>query len=239
MCIMRPTSTKWSARVNPLQNAIIERIWRGRDPLQGLPANLFEFDIQGWNSQHPYLEEGVAAHSPSIVIEVGVWKGGSTIYMANQMRIAQTNSVVIAIDTWLGSSEHWLVDVFYQSMSFMNGYPANYLKFASNVLRAGVADHVVPLPLDSLNACRVISGAQIMPDMIHLDAAHDYESVSGDLKAWWPLLKDGGLLVGDDYATDGSWVTVRHAFDDFFGPLGYAPIEHRDGKCRIIKKSEG
>ena len=222
--------------MNSLRNAVIDRLWRGRDPFQNIPTNLIEFDLQGWHSQHHYLQDGILSNLPSIVIEIGVWKGGSTVFMANHMKMANMASVVIAVDTWLGSSEHWLVDVYFAGMSILNGYPANYQKFASNVLRSGVANNVVPLPIDSINASRVIRGANILPDMIHLDAAHDYDCVLADLKAWWPLLKPGGLLVGDDYSTDGSWASVRQAFDDFFGPLGYLPLENVDFKCRITKR---
>jgi hypothetical protein len=225
--------------VNPIRQAIIDRIWRGRDPMLGLPANLFEYDLQGWNSQHIYLAEGIADLRPSIVVEIGVWKGGSTVYMADRMRNAGLASVVIAVDTWLGSSEHWLVDEFFAQMSMLNGYPALYHKFASNVLRAGVADHVVPLPLDSLNASHLLRGIQIMPGMIHLDGGHDYDTVTADLKAWWPILAPGGLLIGDDYFTTGQWPTVRQAFDDYFGLLGMLPgLQNEDGKCRIRKPSD-
>lgn len=223
---------------NPVRHAIIDRIWRGQDPMAGFPNNLFEFDLQGWNSQHPYLAEAIQQLRPPVAVEIGVWKGGSTVFMANQMKQAGLASCVIAIDTWLGSSEHWLTDEYFASMSFLQGYPALYQKFVSNTIRAGVADYVVPLPLDSLNASLVLKGARICPALIHLDAGHDYDSVSADLKAWWPVLAPGGLLVGDDYFTNGQWVTVRAAFDDFFGAMGFPPIENTGGKCRITKPLE-
>jgi predicted O-methyltransferase YrrM len=221
--------------LNSLRKAVIDRIWRGQDPFLQVPSNLIAFDLQGWNSQHPYLEEAIRARQPPIVVEIGVWKGGSTVFMADRMKALGHSAVVIAVDTWLGSSEHWLVEEFHAQMSFMNGYPALYHKFAANVLRAGVADHVVPLPLDSLNAAQLLRHMAIGPAMIHLDGGHDYDSVTADLKTWWPVLLPGGLLVGDDYFTNGQWPTVKAAFDDFFAPLGLGAIENQGGKCRIPK----
>lgn len=220
--------------MNPIRQEIIERIWRGADPMQGFPNNLIEFDLQGWNSQHPYLSEALLELRPQVVLEIGVWKGGSTIFMAEQLKKAGLPAVVIAVDTWLGSSEHWINPESFASMSFLNGYPALYQKFISNVIRTGTTDFVVPLPLDSLNAAVLMPAMGISPGVIHLDGGHDYDSVMADLRAWWPLLAPGGMLIGDDYYDDGRWPTVRKAFDEFFGKLGLS-LEYANGKCRVRK----
>jgi predicted O-methyltransferase YrrM len=122
-------------------------------------------------------------------------------------------------------------------LSILNGHPALYYKFLSNVIHEGVADYVLPMPIDSLNAAQVLSSLNIKPDMIHLDGGHDYESVMADLRVWWPMLAQGGTLVGDDYYMNGTWATVRAAFDDFFGVLNLTPIENTAGKCRVRKPS--
>jgi predicted O-methyltransferase YrrM len=218
-----------------MRQGIIDRIWRGHDPLHNLSANLFEFDIQGWNSQHAYLRDGILELRPLVVVEIGVWKGASSIFMAECLKQTESRGALIAVDTWLGSFEHWLAPDYHAQMSFLQGYPAMYHKFASNVVRAGVADYVVPLPIDSINAAHILRGHGIVPGMIHLDGAHDYESVMADLRTWWPLLAPGGLLVGDDYDTDGGFVQLRRAFDEFFAGLGYPALEHADQKCRVRK----
>lgn len=37
-------------------------------------------------------------------------------------------------------------------------------------------------------------------DMVFIDAGHDECSVLEDLEAWWPKVRSGGLVAGDDYA---------------------------------------
>ncbi len=40
-------------------------------------------------------------------------------------------------------------------------------------------------------------------DFVYLDGNHRYESVREDIEAWYPKVKDGGLLAGHDYVEDG------------------------------------
>jgi len=36
-------------------------------------------------------------------------------------------------------------------------------------------------------------------DFVYIDGAHDYENVKLDIKKYWPKLKKGGVLGGDDF----------------------------------------
>lgn len=50
-------------------------------------------------------------------------------------------------------------------------------------------------------------------DFVMLDASHKYEDVIDDIVSWWPKLKEGGILAGDDWDHSG----VRKAVIDCFG----------------------
>ena len=59
-------------------------------------------------------------------------------------------------------------------------------------------------------------------DFVYLDAMHLYADARADIEAWWPKLKVGGLMAGDDY--HNGWVEiarytfgVKDAVDEFFG----------------------
>jgi predicted O-methyltransferase YrrM len=174
-----------------------------------------------------------------VVVEVGVWKGASVVTMAKEIQRLTLDTAVIAIDTWLGSSEHYLWEKFIPDLDFEFGYPRLYHKFAANICNEGLADIVVPLPLDSINGFQLLKEKDIRPDVLHIDAGHDYMSVMGDLKAWWPQLTPGGVLIGDDYFKSwlgkGKWPEVRQAFDEFFAATPHTKFESGDGKCYVGK----
>jgi hypothetical protein len=223
-----------------IRRQILDQLFFGRDPLKDFPASRFPTDLQGWHSQHPYLTRAIDEARPHVVVEVGVWKGASVVTMAREMQRLKLDAVVIAIDTWLGSSEHYLWEKFIPDLDFEFGYPRLYHKFAANICNEGLQDYVVTLPLDSINGFQLLKARGIRPDVLHIDAGHDYLSVMADLKAWWPQLSDGGVLVGDDYFSkpiigQGKWLEVRQAFDEFFAVTPHTKFESGDGKCYVGK----
>jgi predicted O-methyltransferase YrrM len=223
---------------------VLEKLFFGRDPLKDFPQERFTSDLQGWHSDHPYLARAIREVRPAVVVEVGVWKGASVVTMAKEIKQLGLDAVVIAIDTWLGSSEHYLWEKFIPDLDFEFGYPRLYHKFAANICREGLAGQVVPLALDSINAFQLLKEHGIRPDVLHIDAGHDYFSVMADLKAWWPQLGNGGVLIGDDYFKKpfvgaGKWPEVRQAFDEFLAATPHTGFECGDGKCYVGKPAAG
>jgi len=212
------------------RDELIAALWRDVDPYAELPS--VPPEKGGWStSTHPYLSEAIAELRPKIIVEVGVWKGMSTLHMAQTVKALELDCAIIAVDTWLGSAEHWLG----ASLPRKGGYLTAYFTFMANVLAHKQQDVVVPMPLDSVNAASVMQYLKVAPDIIHLDAGHDYCSTRCDLVAWWPVLRGGGILIGDDYYTDGSWPGVRRAWDDFSATGTIGTVEHSSGKCRVRK----
>jgi predicted O-methyltransferase YrrM len=187
-------------------------IWTGFQPSR--PAG----KVVGWNGTLPILAQLAAEATPGIVIDVGVWKGMSTIFMAEAMKKAGHNGCVISVDTFLGSIEHWKGSGPNPIWEFDRqvGMPDLFERFTSNVWHANVANMVVPLPQTSALAARIIRGAKIQVGLVHIDAGHDYEDVAADIAAYWPLIARGGVLIGDDYPMTG----VKRAAEEFAARVG-------------------
>lgn len=199
-------------------HAEIMKLIHGTNVYAGYVPLLSE-DTSGWNSQHPLFDGVVAGIRPGVVIDVGVWKGGSTIHLAELLLRNGVIGTVISVDTFLGSLEHWdrnsdLFNMVYRR----NGMPLLYDQFMSNIVRRGVADYVVPLPQTSTTAALLLRRLGIQAGLIHIDASHEYEDVLKDSRMYWDVLAPGGYLIGDDYHP--YWPEVIRAADDFAAEKG-------------------
>ncbi len=224
------------------KDILVEKIYRGIDPMLFFQPSASDIDFQGWQSDHPYLKDAVKLVKPQLIVEIGVWKGCSAITMAKECKRQSLDAVVVAIDTWLGSVEHWLDQRFYPSLKIKNGSPTIFETFMTNVCAASVADFVLPFRVDSLNGFQVLRKLGVLADVIHIDAGHDYDSVQKDISSWWTLLKRGGVMVVDDYMVDEDgnakkWPDVKRAVDEHVQLFkAECTFKHTRGKAWVGKE---
>jgi hypothetical protein len=171
------------------------------DPYEGFRAQDYPVDMQGWGSTHPFFRKVLQAVRPTLIIEVGTWKGGSAIHMGGITRDLGLDTEIVCVDTWLGSQEHFLDrdKGWHDSLRYVNGYPRLYYTFLANVVAAGLTGVITPLPLASDSAAVVLASLGVRAGVIYVDAAHEYASVLRDMQAFWPLLADDGIIMFDDY----------------------------------------
>jgi len=153
-----------------------------------------------------------------VIFEVGSWKGRSCITIANTVKkMGFTNVRILAVDTWLGAPEFWTWGLNDKtrgvSLNMVNGYPSVFYTFTKNVKYFGHDDIVYPFPISSIQAAEVLTHYGLKADLIYIDASHEYEPVKADITAFWPLLNDGGIMIGDDYLPN--WPGVVRAVDEF------------------------
>lgn len=166
-----------------------------------LTTLLPEYDFGYYANRIPI--EALFKHNDiQIVIEVGSWLGGgSTKHFAKLVQ--PKNGKVYAVDTWLGSSTQQAGQIHYQPI-----LPYAYEQFLSNMIHWKLDTTVIPCRMTSLEASQVLD---VVPDLIYIDAEHTYVSVYQDLTAWYPFVKNKGILCGDDWM----WPEVRRAVVQF------------------------
>lgn len=167
-----------------------------------------------WHYDHAFLEALYQrCPRPRLMLEVGTWLGRSAI-MAAKYYTAQLQwreFTLVCIDTWLGSTEHWLRPQTRAALHLQHGHPTLYEHFLSNVSLAGLQEYLLPLPQTSINAARILAYHELQADWVYLDASHAETDVLLDLNHYWPLVAPGGVLFGDDW----NWPSVRQAVSDF------------------------
>ena len=143
--------------------------------------------IEGWLSDaqgRALLIAAAATTGRGAIVEIGSWKGRSTVWLAEGARLAGQR--VHAIDRHTQSRED---------------PSANTLaEFLANINRAGVADVVDPLIMSSAEAAAVVRGSI---ELLFIDGDHSFDGVRRDAEIWLPRVMDGGLVLFHDVATAG------------------------------------
>ena len=145
-------------------------------------------EVEGYTS----LKEGLFLYSlastlkkSSVVMEIGSWKGRSTIWLASGLKDGSGSGHVFAVDHGVGDSEA--------------GLQQTAEVFSANIKKNNVAEMITTIFKKSEEAIQDWSEPI---DILFIDGAHDYESVRRDF-LWEKYLVDGGWLVMHDVLNPG------------------------------------
>lgn len=180
--------------------------------------------IQGWFS-FPNLYKKLVNDLPqgATFVEVGVWKGKSLAFFIVECINQGKNINVFAVDTWLGC------EVLSKDKDVINGTVFDI--FVANL--APVSDLFKIIRKTSVDASLDFDNESI--DAIFIDAGHSYESVSADIKAWYPKLKSGGFFSGHDY-NNQQFKGVNKAVNEFIEENKPTVINLGDEGSWIVRK---
>jgi hypothetical protein len=183
-------------------------------PYEGFDVSSYRLDLEGWHSERPVFARRIEESKPGLIIEVGTWKGASAIHMAGLAKAHRPDCRIVCVDTWTASNlAYWLSPEGRPDMKLRHGFPDIYGQFLANVILSGHAETILPLPVTSTCGAEMFRHFGVVADMIYIDAGHQEDEVALDLRRYWPLLRPGGYMIGDDY-TD-HWVGVRRAVVKF------------------------
>jgi hypothetical protein len=212
-----------SGRLRPLLHRV--------DPFKGFDPAPWPDDATGWGSDSAAFGELIESVRPSLIIEIGTWKGGSALTMARHLEQLGLDCEILCVDTWLGALEMWteLEDpARHGSLRLRHGYPTIYYTFLANITRAAQQHRVTPFPVPSITAAQWCALRGVRADLIYLDGSHEEEDVYQDLVTWWDIVKPRGVLFGDDWSWDGVRLAVQR-----FAAENRLPVTHRHDKWEL------
>lgn len=143
--------------------------------------------VEGWlfdGEARLLFELARTANPNGVIVEIGSWKGKSTICMAKGAG-AGSKCQIVAIDPHIGSEEH-------QSETQRVW---TFQQFQANIEKAGVTGQITPLVKFSTDAAKDFSQPV---SLLFIDGAHDYDSVKADFEAWYPKVISGGVIAFHD-----------------------------------------
>ncbi len=179
------------------------------------PESLPWYDTMETSKEHlEFLGDHAAGKR---VLEVGSQSGNSAIAMAD------AGGKVHCVDHWQGSPSDYSVG----TVAAAGGSDAMFEEFKKRV-GDRLDKSILPFRKSSLEAAAM----HWEPfDMIFIDAEHTYEACKEDILAWWPHLKDDGVMLVHDYVTK-QFPGVTKAVRELFGKL---PLSAHCGWGSIAK----
>jgi len=146
-------------------------------------------DVPGWLGDEEALALYEAARTCTgrgAIVEIGSWRGRSTICLA------------------LGSKDGPGVPV----VAIDRHTDKTFVDFQENIRRAGIADLVRPIRATSDEAFTEFDEPI---ELIFIDASHKYDDVRRDFDQWVPLVVEGGTVAMHDTTWEGSKLVSEEA----------------------------
>lgn len=145
-------------------------------------------DLHGWGVYERQFRELLDKVNPypRIVVELGCWLGQTTRWLAQNY----PRTYILAVDHFLGSED------FRYSSETAPRLETCYKTFLRNLW--DYRHQVIPMKRTTTDALLVLHENLIEPDLIYVDASHDFQSTYNDVMNSLELFPNA-IVCGDDY----------------------------------------
>jgi predicted O-methyltransferase YrrM len=128
-----------------------------------------------WHGLVPFAHWLVQTVDPKLVVELGVDYGLSLIELARHSK-----GVTVGVDWFEGDAQtgHRNAEEIARKNVIESGFDIKIVKQKFDDAKALFEDEVI--------------------DILHIDGAHDYESVKHDFETWLPKVRSGGVILLHD-----------------------------------------
>ena len=138
-------------------------------------------------------------------VEVGTYLGRSLCSLGEVVKNSGKAISVVGVDTCRGSGIEGPSQKDFHGSAVAAGGGTFAGTLHRNIIECGLADTVTLIVSDSATAAGLFADRSL--DWVHLDASHDREHLTADIRAWLPKVRKGGWLSGDDYNAE-KWPDV-------------------------------
>jgi cephalosporin hydroxylase len=172
---------------------------------QGIVSHFYE-DVPGFfhfAECYKRLLRSLPDDRPSRWVEIGSFQGRSTCWLGVEILRAGKPVELNCVDSWKFPDP--IEGAAIREAFTRHTWP----------IRAAMGDQFRVWPIDSLGAAECFGDESV--DVVFVDGDHNYEAVLADISTWWPKLKVGGFMAGDDFMMSD----VCRAVCEQFAPSGY------------------
>jgi hypothetical protein len=148
-----------------------------------------------------------------------VWHRGDIPLLCNWRRLWRCAEVgvdrgefaAMFLDRFPQCSDYWAIDPYLPYPEMPYDRQADYLMAVTRLERHARRAKLVKMA--SVEAARLFLPDSL--DFVYIDGAHDHASVAADLRAWWPVLSEQGILAGHDFDDQPAHAGVKQAVTEF------------------------
>jgi hypothetical protein len=153
----------------------------------------------------------------SVCAEIGVFKGD---FSAEILRIVRPRTLHL-VDPWKYETSEEYKNSWYGGEA---GGNQDQMDAVYNAVRERFRAEIASAQVRIYHMSSADAAARFRPsylDWVYIDGNHLYEFVKRDLELYYPKIKHGGFLTGDDYGPGGWWNDgVQKAVDQFISLEG-------------------
>lgn len=154
--------------------------------------------IQGWFDFKDIYDKIVAECRPSaLLVELGVWKGGSLCYLGLIAKNANKGLRVIGVDKFTHEEWDGYAAIQRRDRDEFNEKRSVERQCRDNLLAFGVSDFVHLIKSDSIAVTSEFDDESV--DFVFMDDTHSSEFIAKEITAWLPKMRRPSIMGGHDY----------------------------------------
>lgn len=171
-------------------------------------------EIGSWHAHVPFAYALVAAHRPTLTVELGVHKGDSYLTFCCGIADHGVPGRAIAVDTWQGDEHAGQYNGDAILADLKTRHDPRFAAFST--LARMTFDQALDLVEDGT------------VDLLHIDGLHTYEAVRHDFESWRPKLSSRAVVLfhdtqerRDDFGVWRFWEEVNSLGPSYDFPYGH------------------